>query len=88
MTQPNGSNPVAKPVAPPPSPKVQALSTALELAKIRGTAGVPSQRVTTVEQLISDAQKIADFIGAAPPRNSMPPTVYDSPLTTLKSSNA
>lgn len=61
----------ARPAAPPPSPKVQALSTALELAKIRAAAGLPSDRVTTVDMLISDAEAIAAFIGTGPPRNAV-----------------
>lgn len=51
------------PAAEPPSPKIQAVTFALELAKVRSTT---SRQATTAEQLIDDAKTIAAFIGQAP----------------------
>lgn len=65
MTAPaqNGTRPA--PAAPPPSPKIQAITFALQLADIRTKAGVGSDKVTDVNRLISDAAAIAGFIGTA-----------------------
>lgn len=63
----NGTRPA--PAAPPPNPKIQAVTFALQLAEIRATTGVASDKATTVAQLISDATEIANFIGTGPPRN-------------------
>lgn len=49
--------------APPPNPKIQAVTFALELATIRATAGTAAERLTDVSQLIADAEQIAAFIG-------------------------
>lgn len=59
--------PGAPPPAPPPNPKQQAVTFALELAKIRATGAVGSDKVTTAQQLITDAETIAAFI-RQPPR--------------------
>ena len=61
----NASGSAQPPLAPaaPPSPKIQAIGFALELAKTRATGGNPGQRVTDVSLLISDAEAIAKFIG-------------------------
>lgn len=66
MTAPaqNGTTPNRPPAAPPPNPKVQAVTFALELAKIRSSS-MPKQD-TTAELLIQDATKIAAYIGEAP----------------------
>jgi hypothetical protein len=63
MTAPaqNGSRPST--AAPLPSPKVQAVTFALELAKVRASTGVAADKHTSVEQLIDDATAIASFIG-------------------------
>lgn len=49
----------------PPNPKIQAVTFALELAKVKATAAVPGKRETTVDQLINDAKAINAFIGAS-----------------------
>jgi hypothetical protein len=49
--------------AAPPSPKVQAITFALDLAKLRSVGGIPGERVTTADQLITDAKAIAAYIG-------------------------
>jgi hypothetical protein len=52
------------PAAAPPNPKQQAVTFALELAKIRATLpGASANRGTDVKQLIDDATAIAVFIG-------------------------
>lgn len=59
-----GNGGVQRPsAAPPPNPKIQAVTFALELAKVRSTT---SRQATTAEQLIDDAKTIAAFIGQAP----------------------
>jgi hypothetical protein len=63
----NGSQRARRPR--PPNPKQQAVTFALELAKIRATLpGASANRGTDVKQLIADATEIAAFIGqpAAP----------------------
>jgi len=49
--------------AAPPSPKQQAVTFALELAKVRATGGVPGERATTADQLVADAKMIAAYLG-------------------------
>jgi len=56
------SQPPLAPAA-PPSPKQQAVTFALELAKVRATGGVPGERTTTADQLIADAKTIAAYLG-------------------------
>ena len=58
---PNSQPPLAP--AAPPSPKQQAVTFALELAKVRATGGVPGERATTADQLIADAKTIAAYLG-------------------------
>jgi hypothetical protein len=70
MTNPTGAPAVngsqRPPTAPPPNPKQQAVTFALELAKIRATLpGASANRGTDVKQLIDDATAIAAFIGQA-----------------------
>jgi hypothetical protein len=57
-----GIKPPLMPAA-PPSPKVQAITFALDLAKLRSVGGIPGERVTTADQLITDAKAIAAYIG-------------------------
>jgi ABC-type uncharacterized transport system ATPase subunit len=69
--------------APPPNPKVQAVTFALELAKIRAAAGVAGEKQTEVTRLLADAKEIADFLGptttASAPRREAPiPTATDT----------
>jgi hypothetical protein len=78
MTAPNGSSASAikgspttavarpAPTAPPPNPRQQAVTFALELAKIRATAGVAAEKITTAQQVVSDAEVFAAFIGKTP----------------------
>jgi hypothetical protein len=56
--------------AQPPNPKIQAVTFALQLAEVRANTAVGGDKRTSVTQLLSDAEAIAAFIGAAPPRNS------------------
>jgi hypothetical protein len=71
MTAPGSQAPAGRPAAPapPPNPKIQAVTFALQLAEIRANTGVAGDRVTTVQQLISDAGEIAAFIGTGRVRN-------------------
>lgn len=62
MTAPNGDA-IRPAAAPAPSPKVQAVTLAIELAKVRATSEQGRTRATSVEQLLSDAEAIASFIG-------------------------
>lgn len=55
------------PAAPPPNPRQQAVTFALELAKIRASAGQPGNRDTDVARLVADAKEIAAFIGQTAP---------------------
>src|ERR1044072_1179470 len=48
--------------APQPDPKEKAIQFALELAKIRATAGTANERMTDVDKLTSDATRIAEFL--------------------------
>lgn len=48
----------------PSAPKQQAVTFAIELAKIRGTSGVAGERVTTAAQLVADARTIAAYLGS------------------------
>jgi hypothetical protein len=75
MTAPNGTFATSSsdphppgsprpPAAAPPNPRQQAVTFALELAKIRATLpGASANRGTDVKQLIDDATAIAAFIG-------------------------
>jgi hypothetical protein len=54
------------PIAPPPNPRQQAVTFALELAKIRASAGVAAEKITTAQQVVSDAEVFAAFIGKTP----------------------
>jgi hypothetical protein len=81
-TAPSNGAPPPKPAA-PPNPKIQAVTFALELAKIRAAAGVAGEKITEVTQLLSDAGEIAKFIGSAtaasmPPRQSPIPAADDA----------
>jgi len=51
------------PAAPPPNPKIQAVTFAIELAKLRA---VTTKQATNANELVADAQTIATFIGAQP----------------------
>jgi len=48
-----------------PNPKEQALAAALELARIRGSAGMGSDRMTSVNQLLTDSRAISAYLGSA-----------------------
>jgi len=67
-SQANGARPT--PPAPPPNPKIQAVTFALQLAEVRANTAVGGDKHTSVTQLLSDAGAIATFIGTGPPRNS------------------
>lgn len=73
MTAPSTQTPAngqrAAAPAPPPNPKIQAVTFALQLAEIRANTVVGGDKHTSVVQLISDAEAIAAFIGTGPPRN-------------------
>jgi hypothetical protein len=90
MTNPTGAPAVngsqRPPTAPPPNPKQQAVTFALELAKIRATLpGASANRGTDVKQLIADATEIAAFIGQPTATRAFGGEVSDSrpPVSTI-----
>lgn len=68
MTQPDpgASNLPSAPKPPPPNPKIQAVTFALELAKVRATMALPKSQAPTADELIADAEKISAFLGRSP----------------------